>query len=220
MDFMKKLYILIGCTAAAIIATIVIGLSIPVEVEHKSEWYLTHEDMAKRTIRIYPSEQREAIIEEPEEAAELVEEETYKAIEAIPLPDDTQEVFEKACEENKVNYAFALAMMESESTFNPGAVGDSGSSVGYMQIKEVNWDRMNDDYDLNVFVPHDNIKAGVIMMHELIDKYGDLDMVVMCYKGGEGAANRWKEEGFRLSACDEIVDRTMYWQSVLDAEGR
>ena len=51
--------LLIGCTAAAIIATIVIGLSIPVEVEHKSERYLTHEDMAKRTIRIYPSEQRE-----------------------------------------------------------------------------------------------------------------------------------------------------------------
>lgn len=81
-----------------------------------------------------------------------------------------------------------------------------------MQINRPNWNR----YDLDASFAYDNLEIGIRMMSELIQKYEEVDAVIMAYKGGEGKANKWIEEGFRLSACDTIVDRTMYWQEIID----
>lgn len=119
---------------------------------------------------------------------------------------------QELCKEYEVSFPFFLAMCESESTFNDDAEGDKGRSIGLMQINIVNWDK----YGLDARIPYDNLEIGIRMIAELIEKYGDMDMVVMAYKGGEGAANKWRQEGVRLSICDTIIERTQYFQDLIE----
>lgn len=147
------------------------------------------------------------------EAAELPK---YKYYDFIPLPEDMQIHCQELCEQYHVGFAFFLAMMESESSFNVDAHGDSSNSIGLMQINKPNWDR----YDLNASIPKDNVEIGIRMMSEYIIKYQEVDKVVMAYKGGESAMLKWVEEGTRLKACDDIVNSAMWWQERLDEYGR
>ena len=103
-------------------------------------------------------------------------------------------------------------MLESESSFVTDAQGDSGKSVGLMQINKPNWDR----YGLNAFVPEDNIEIGIRMMSEYIEKYQEFDMVVMCYKAGEGKALELRKQGIRLSACDSVAENAIWWEMQME----
>ena len=60
----------------------------------------------------------------------------FIAYEDVPLPEDMQIFMQQECKELDLSYKFALALMETESSFNPDAVGDGGRSVGYMQINQ------------------------------------------------------------------------------------
>lgn len=137
-------------------------------------------------------------------------------LEEIPLDREFQRFCYKTCKENNVGYAFFLAMCESESNFryDASSVTERENSVGLMQINRCNWER----YDLDASWAHDNVEIGIRMISELMDKYESLDGVIMAYKGGEGKADQWIKEGFRLSACDEVCERAMHWQDRLDEE--
>lgn len=171
--------------------------------------YLTAEEMARRPMMtiVIENDEDEAIAEEVVPA--------YRVYEGVPMPADHQILAQELCSEYHVGYAFFLAMLESESTFNPDAVGDGSKSVGYMQINKPNWYR----YGLDAFEIYDNLEIGIRMLSELIEKYQECDAVIMAYKGGEAQADEWIAEGFRLEACDIVTDRAVYWQTVLDKEG-
>jgi len=130
----------------------------------------------------------------------------------VPLTPELQIHAQQICDQYHVGYAFFLAMCESESSFNPEALGDSGASQGLMQINRCNWER----YDLDASMVFDNVEIGIRMMAELIEKYQEFDAVVMAYKGGESFADEWIAQGKRLDCCDKLVERTMYWQTVID----
>lgn len=175
--------------------------------------YLTEEEMANRPIIETEVTEDYVKIEEIEEVLDYsIEEESFVPNDSIPLSAYLQELSTELCREYKVGYAFFLAMCESESSFDTEARGDSGKSRGLMQINRPNWER----YGLDASMVGDNLEIGIRMMGELIEKYGEVDAVIMAYKGGESFADEWLAQGKRLSACDEIVDRTMYWQSVID----
>lgn len=175
--------------------------------------YLTEEEMANRPIIEPVITEDDVKIEEVEEVLDYtIEEEQFVPNDNIPLSAYLQELSTELCREYNVGYAFFLAMCESESSFNTEARGDSGKSRGLMQINKPNWEK----YGLDASMVGDNLEIGIRMMGELIEKYGEVDAVIMAYKGGESFADEWIAQGKRLSACDEIVDRTMYWQSVID----
>lgn len=136
----------------------------------------------------------------------------FQAVDEIPLAPYFQDLAYNLCKEYKVNFAFFLAMAESESTFDLNAVSKNGKCLGLMQINKCNWNK----YGLDANNKEDNIEIGIRMLSALIEKYGSLDGVVMAYKGGEAAADKWIADGFRLGCCDTISDRTAYWQEVLD----
>lgn len=178
--------------------------------------YLTEEEMMNRplmpTQKAQIKPKFEAVVEHKAPVEEVREK--YTANENVPLDTYLQLYAQQLCEEYKVGYAFFLAMCESESSFNTEAVGDSGRSRGLMQINKPNWEK----YGLDASMTYDNLEIGIRMMSELIEKYGEFDAVVMAYKGGESKADEWIREGFRLSACDEIAERTIYWQEVIEKE--
>ena len=187
------------------IATI-ISICKPTETEDTTI-YLTEEQMANRPV--IEQQKVEEVIEE-EEVEEFVDDGTF-LYDIVPLDGELQLLTQRLCMEHEVSYAFFLAMLESESGFNGDAKGDSGRSVGYMQINKPNWDK----YGLNAFVPQENLEIGIRMMGDLIKKYQDFDMVVMCYKAGEGKAQELKEQGIKLSACDSIAESTLWWEEEL-----
>lgn len=150
------------------------------------------------------------VVEEVKEDVVVIKDD-YFLYDIIPLHADLQLKAQELCRTYHVSFSFFLAMLESESSFVESAQGDSGRSVGYMQINKPNWDR----YGLNAFVPEENLEIGIRMMSEYIEKYQEFDMVVMCYKAGEGKAKELKDNGVRLSACDAVADSAMWWESQL-----
>lgn len=206
---MKKLDTLIiisVCAIALMIVFILVEIKSPVQASTVYTMKLTEEEIANRPLLKATVE----IVENDPIAAE--EEKQYTYLEEIPLEDFIQEYMQRCCEEYGVGYAFFLAMCESESSFDTQAVGDSGRSLGLMQINRCNWEK----YDLDASMVYDNIEIGVRMLGELIEKYGDVDHVVMAYKGGEGFAADYIAQGKRLDVCDVITERTIYWQEQID----
>lgn len=128
----------------------------------------------------------------------------------IPLDTDIQEYMHKLCDDLSISYAFALAMMESESSFNAEASGDSGNSIGYMQINKCNWQRMEEEYGLDVHDPKDNIAAGLYIMRELFEEDEDPYRVILCYKAGKSKGTELYESGIfkgKSFDCEALCKR-------------
>lgn len=154
-------------------------------------------------------------------AEEPIEPATY--IDFIPMDAGYQAILFQAIKEYHVGRGFALALLESESTFDVNAQTTDANGITYYgawQISEVNAYRMKEQYGLDITNPEENLVAGCAMLHELIEKYSEFgsEYIINAYKGGEGAAKEWYEEGYKLPCCDEITGRAMYWDEVLKGE--
>lgn len=142
-----------------------------------------------------------------EVTAAVVKEYVY---DEIPLDADIQEYMHKLCDDLSISYAFALAMMESESSFNAEASGDSGNSIGYMQINKCNWARMEEEYGLDVHDPKDNIAAGLYIMRELFEEDEDPYRAILCYKAGKSKGTELYESGIfkgKSFDCEALCKR-------------
>lgn len=137
---------------------------------------------------------------------------TYVYLDEIPWDEDMQEFCQERCRFYKIGYAFFLAMAESESSFRWPSTEDN---IGFMQINKVNINRYP---ELDVYDPYDNLEAGIRIMAELKNDYMSFDQIIMGYKGGESAMLEWVGEDFRLPICDQILERTNYYQQLIDEE--
>lgn len=136
----------------------------------------------------------------------------FEPLSELPLDPEMQIYMYEICEENNLSFAFAAMVMESETHFNPAAVGDGGESVGYFQINEVNWERMATEYGLDVHDPKDNIACGVVMLRELFEKYEDPYLVLLAYKCGESRGLDLYEQGVYTTIqfdCEELCNRAI-----------
>lgn len=113
--------------------------------------------------------------------------EEYKATGGY-LPECMQQFIYIICNQNGVDYALVLAMIEVESGYHWDAVSDHGA-VGYMQIVE-KWhedrmDRLNVD---NVDNPYFNIMVGVDYLAELQGRFDTEAEVLTAYNYGVSGA--------------------------------
>lgn len=126
------------------------------------------------------AERETLIIVEPpteEPAAEVF---TFR--EDVPLSAELQEVLWDACQEHKVEYALALGLIETESSFNPEAVSYVGC-YGLMQL--------NPDYFPTDLSPAENIQYGVAFIAEKLDQYaGNVGAALTAYNAGHDTGNR------------------------------
>ncbi len=154
-------------------------------------------------------------------AEEPIEPATY--IDFIPMDAGYQAILFQTIKEYHVGRGFALALLESESTFDVNAQTTDANGITYYgawQISEVNAYRMKEQYGLDITNPEENLVAGVVILHELIEKYSEYgsEYIINAYRGGEGAAKEWYEENYKLPCCDEITGRAMYWDEILKGE--
>lgn len=205
---MKKPYIVLIIVAVWLIflAAYAITPAQPKKIEIEETEIPKTEDISAADL---PEDVSAADLEGTEETATaaVVKEYVY---DEIPLDADTQEYTHKLCDELSISYAFALAMMESESSFNAEASGDSGNSIGYMQINKCNWARMEEEYGLDVHDPKDNIAAGLYIMRELFEENEDPYRVILCYKAGKSKGTELYESGIfkgKSFDCEALCKR-------------
>ena len=139
---------------------------------------------------------------------------TYSHNENIPLPFELQEAMQQACEKYGVPYALALAVAESESSFDLEA--DSGTCWGVMQIHPINYPRLREN-GIEPTEYEGNITAGVFLLGELLEKYTDTHKALMAYNCGETGAKRlWKEGYMTTKYSVKVVTLSEKWQEIIN----
>lgn len=156
------------------------------------------------------------VLTETPSATETATEEipTYSQNENIPLSFELQVTMQQACEKYGVPYALALAVAESESSFDLEA--DSGTCWGVMQIHPINYPRLREN-GIEPTEYEGNITAGVFLLGELLEKYADTHKALMAYNCGETGAKRlWKEGYMTTKYSVKVVTLSEKWQEIIN----
>lgn len=130
----------------------------------------------------------------------------------VPLETDFQLWLSQLCEEKGIDYSLMIAIAEKESNFNPEAVSSTGD-YGLWQINKINHKELKEVYgdNMDFFNPYDNARAAVWILCQLMEKYGDINKVLMAYNMGEAGAGRLWEQGIYKSEYSDDVQAKAYW---------
>ena len=127
------------------------------------------------------------------------------------FPEVVQVYLWSLCREKGIDYYMVVAMIERESGYRYDASGDSGKSIGYLQIGE-RWhkDRMEAENVTDLNDPYGNIRVGLSFLKELSDRYGNsgVNCVLMAYNMGESGAKKcWNNGIYSSEYSREILAR-------------
>lgn len=116
----------------------------------------------------------------------------------IPLSRELQKYTYDLCLEKDVDYDLVLAVMWRESRFELDATGYNSNGTqdsGVMQINDINKEWIAEELNVtDLYDPQQNILAGVTMLADFIDTYGEHDGL-MAYGAGETGMGRLKNKG-------------------------
>lgn len=139
---------------------------------------------------------------------------------AVDLDEETQDGIWEACRENRHLYCMVMAIARKETIFNPNAIGDSGNSIGLLQIQP-RWhqDRMDRLGVTDLTDPVQNARVAVDFIDwianlltkddpkkDLEDAYGTHELLMAYNQGWNGANRSW----------DNGIYATDYSRSVMD----
>lgn len=111
----------------------------------------------------------------------------------IPLSKELQDYTRKICEKyGNVDETLVYALIKQESNFRVKALGDNGRSKGLMQIQEI-WhkERMKKLGVDSLMTAKGNIRVGIDILSEKIDKYDDLGKALTAYNAGDSGAYKY-----------------------------
>ncbi len=122
---------------------------------------------------------------------------------AIIYPDKYSEIVEKYSKECGIDNKLVLAIIKSESNFNPNVKSHKGA-IGLMQLMEdtaseiaskngINID--NKDMEQSLLNPNININIGTKYLQILIEKYNNIEVALTAYNAGTGNVDKWIEQG-------------------------
>ena len=170
-------------------------------------------------------EQPSAVINTEEPAVEPAQAE----LEAAPEPNrhrddivsdghllsyDLQEIMQECCERYNVPYALALAIADVESRFDLDAES-STNDYGLMQINKINFEWLQDT-GIDPMTPAGNIEAGVYIIAQHIEAYGDPELALMAYNNGpSGAKKLWEAGIYETSYSQKVMTAYSKWTSIL-----
>ena len=211
MRFDRKDIVMMFCAAAAFIWVLIFTRDTTPEPESVPEPkpYVTVSEQFMKDVQNLPDPKE---IEE-EEVNYWRNEEPFEPLDLIPLCAEDQIQLYHICRVQNVPMPYALAIIDTESNFDPDAVGSCGE-VGVFQINPVNWYRF-EKQGIDVHTMTGNLEAGVMMLREALDAYMEMDSATMVYKCGLGRARELINEGVRLEVCDEVSSLAMYYEEIL-----
>lgn len=123
----------------------------------------------------------------------------------VPLSVDLQDHIFTECEKYGLDPALIIAMIKTESTYNPSAVS-SGGAYGLMQIIP-RWHkgRMQKLGCSNLLDPYQNTTVGINYIAELIGYGRSVEWALMAYNGGISYANGNYSQGVVSSYARTIL---------------
>lgn len=108
-----------------------------------------------------------------------------------PLSYEEQAALYGACLEFGVDYALAQAVIEQETGFR-NVVGDSGASVGFMQIQKRWWSELMAEIGAEDLTdPKDNFRTGCAILRQLLDKYESAEDALTAYNSGRPGSSKY-----------------------------
>ena len=117
----------------------------------------------------------------------------------------------KYAAEYEVDPLFILAVMKTESDFNPNAVSEADAR-GLMQIAETTFDwikdKLNDETSVfsDMYTHEINIRYGTFFLHYLYQEFESLELAAAAYHAGRGAVNDWLTDS-TLSSDGETLHK-------------
>ena len=131
----------------------------------------------------------------------------------IPLSKDLQDHIFNLCDEKGIEYQVAMALIHTESRFDATCVGDSGNSLGLMQIQpRWHYERMERLGCNDLLDPYQNVTVGLDLFSDLLEEYEEVEYALMAYNGGGAYADSMIESGLIsdyaysvISYADELV---------------
>ena len=133
-----------------------------------------------------------------------------------PLDDATQQMIYEKSQEYNVDFAFVMAVIFRESSFNPEAVGKT-NDYGLMQINKVNHEWLSKELGITDFLdPEQNVTAGLYMLQDLFEKYDEAGLVLMAYNMGEPTAKKlWNQGIYSTDYAEAILQQTEIYEEEL-----
>ena len=112
----------------------------------------------------------------------------------IPLNNEYQQYIYEQCNYDDDLYLLIVAVIKTESNFDPYAVSYDGHDYGLMQLRDSYHAEMCENYGVSdPKEPYDNLKSGISMLKEYLDKWEYKNLALMCYNcGQDGARKLWK----------------------------
>lgn len=132
----------------------------------------------------------------------------------VPLDKDIQDYIIAKSTEHNINPALVFAIIERESNYDCKAIGDSGNSIGLMQINTY-WqqERMDKLGITDLFDPYNNIDIGIDVLTEILSQYEDLTFSLMVYNGGFDYATDNISRGiYNTDYTEYVIDRCLELQ--------
>lgn len=131
----------------------------------------------------------------------------------VPLSEDLQDHIFNLCDEKGIEYKVAMALIHTESRFDATCVGDSGNSLGLMQIQpRWHYERMERLGCNDLLDPYQNVTVGLDLFSDLLEEYGVVEYALMAYNGGGSYADSMIDSGLIsdyaysvISYADELV---------------
>ena len=132
----------------------------------------------------------------------------------VPLSEELQIYMIELAEVNGIDPAILFAIAHRESNYRADALGDSGSSVGLMQVQPY-WhlERMERLGCTDLLDPFQNVTIAVDYLVELLNSYGTIDKALVAYNRGhyEGTITEYAVAVLNLA---EEVRSTKYMKVV------
>jgi hypothetical protein len=166
----------------------------------------TAEETSAETEVYIPEESTEAETEVVSPETTIVETEYYD----VPLSRTLQDYIFELCEERDIEPALVIAIIERESKYEADTIGDSGDSLGLMQIQP-KWhsERMTRLGAKDLLNPFDNVLVGIDILDELIDSGNSLEWALMAYNGGNAYAYRLVSEGVISEYATTVINTSI-----------
>jgi len=157
-------------------------------------------------------------IEDVSEAAAVVPRDPAFVCLPVPMSEEEQRIVFDICTDNDVAFSFVMAIIAQESGFAKEARSETGDS-GYMQINECNSAAMAERGFVDMYDTAQNVGAGVSMLRDLFDIYGDDEVhrVLMAYNMGRNTAAELWAQGIETSEYSrEVVEREAEYSRYMD----
>lgn len=123
----------------------------------------------------------------------------------VPLDEGLQDHIFMVCEDYGIEPELVMGMIFRETDYGRELIGDSGDSLGLMQIQP-KWhkDRMARLGCTDLLDPYQNVDVGIDFIAELINQRGSVEWALMAYNGGPSYANKMVKAG-KVSEYVKIV---------------